>query len=89
MMTAELENEAPLRTTALYLSDEEIRKRVGIGRAKWAGIVRTLEPDGFPKKDPLIGNKRFWPAVRHFFFRRAGLDGILNGGDSPDDEDWS
>jgi hypothetical protein len=30
----------------------------------------------FPAKDPLFGNKRYWPAVRAFLDARSGLTGL-------------
>jgi hypothetical protein len=62
-------NDAP----ALYLTDEQVADRLGIGVDKWRENARVLEPQGLPKRDPLFCRRRYWPAVRAFLDRRNGL----------------
>lgn len=79
---------------ALYVSDAEIMRRLGVGEKTIRVAIRELERSrGFPRKDPLFGEKRYWPAVRAFLDRRAGLnvaapsvpDGKENFDGSPED----
>lgn len=57
----------------LFLPEGEIARRLGIGAERWKTLRRVLEQRGLPKPDPLIG-RRYWPAVRAYFDRRAGVD---------------
>jgi len=55
----------------------------------WDGVATVLERDGLPKRDPLFGNRRYWPAVEAFLRRRNGI-ASLSGGSAPDgEEDWT
>src|SRR5258707_6436254 len=54
------------REEGLFVSDVELYRRLGVGPGTGRIAVRSLEYNGFPKKDPLFGNKRYWPAVRAF-----------------------
>jgi hypothetical protein len=59
---------------ALYLSDVEIARRLGVGEKSVRAAFREFERRrGFPKKDRLFGDKRYWPAVKAFLDRRHGL----------------
>jgi hypothetical protein len=42
----------------LFVSDVGLYRRMGVGPRTGRIAVRALEPSGFPKKDPLWGNKR-------------------------------
>lgn len=58
----------------LYLSDAELVKRLGIGEKTGRVAFRELErARGFPQKDPLFADKRYWPAVKAFLDRRSGV----------------
>lgn len=57
----------------LYVSDDELRRRLGVGEDTLRVAIKQLEHNGFPKKDPLFGKKRYWPAVQAFLDRRSGL----------------
>ena len=59
--------------TGLFVSDLELYRRLGVGPRTGRDAVRALESRGFPRKDPLFGNKRYWPAVRHFLDSLHGL----------------
>lgn len=70
-MTDTIEAPAP---TALFVSDAELTRRLGIGEKTARTAIHTLEKhSGFPPKDPLFGGKRYWPAVQAFLDRRHGL----------------
>lgn len=54
----------------------------------WDGVAQVLERDGLPPRDPLFGNRRYWPAVEAWLRRRNGLASRL-GGSAPDTgENW-
>lgn len=74
--------------TPLYMSDKEIMERIGICDNTWRRVICILEPRGFPKKDPLFSNKRFWPAVEKYLYKRAGSNGIISASDAPKQETW-
>jgi hypothetical protein len=57
----------------LFVSDKELYRRLGVGPKTGMIAVRALEPHGFPRKQPLFGKKRYWPAVRFFLDRYYGL----------------
>ena len=62
------------RRDALFISDAEMYRRLGVGEGIGRVAVRELEKRQiFPPKDPLFGNKRYWPAIRAFLDARAGL----------------
>jgi hypothetical protein len=58
---------------ALYKTEEEIAALIGLGVDKWRDIAHVLEKSGLPRRDPLFGKRRYWPAVRAFLDRRYGL----------------
>ena len=69
---------------ALYRTDEEIAPLVGVGIDKWRALVLVWERTGFPKRDPQVKNKRYWPACRACLDRRNGLSsGITTGATGP------
>lgn len=62
------------RREALFVSDAEMYRRIGLSHKVLRVAVRELEKrQVFPAKDPLFGNKRYWPAVRAFLDARAGI----------------
>lgn len=55
----------------LYLSDAEIIKKMGLPINRGRIMLRALASQpGFPPKDKLLGDKRYWPAVKLFLDRR-------------------
>lgn len=51
----------------LYVTDAELIRRLGVGEKTARVAIGELERrSGFPKKDPLFGDKRYWPAVKAF-----------------------
>lgn len=60
-------------TASLYLPEHEIARRVGMKTDEWEATAIVLERDGLPQRDPLFGERRYWPAVRAFLDHRAGL----------------
>ena len=57
----------------LWVTDAELIRRSGIPRDIARRLLREWDrvPSGFPKKDELMGNRRYWPAVKSYFERRT------------------
>ena len=58
---------------ALFMTDGEIAERVGLSAAEWVALAGVLERSGLPRRDPSFKGRRYWPAVRAYLDRRAGL----------------
>lgn len=58
----------------LYKTEAEIAGIVGVDIAIWRANAAVLERSGLPLRDPLFARRRYWPAVKAFLDRRAGLD---------------
>lgn len=58
----------------LFITDAEMIRRLGVPEKIARVAIRELDrkPE-FPKKDLLMGGRRFWPAVVHFFCARHGI----------------
>jgi len=65
--------EAPLKPYDAYLSERKIAARLNISFARWESNRASFERAGLPRRDPLAGDKRWWPSVKAFFDRRNGL----------------
>ena len=57
----------------LFLTEGEIALRVGVSALDWQAAAHVLERSGLPRPDPLLGQRRYWPSVRAFLDRRAGM----------------
>jgi hypothetical protein len=59
----------------LYLTDEQIARRLGQKPAEWKATASVLQKThaGFPRPNPLFGDRRYWPAVVAFLDRLEGL----------------
>lgn len=67
-----LEREA----TKLYVTDAELIRRLGVPERIAREALRVLDTDlhsGFPRKQKLWGDRRYWPAVRAYFDRHYGI----------------
>lgn len=50
----------------LWVTDEELIAESGVPKPKMQAVLDKLDRDrlsGFPKKNPLYDNRRYWPAV--------------------------
>ena len=56
----------------LYLDEADLAQRIGLPIEDWRAVATVLERAGMPLKDTLFG-RRYWPAVKAYFDRRAGL----------------
>lgn len=66
---------APPRET-LWVTDEELIRRLGVPRKAARAAFHMFDRDlskGFPQKQALWGNRRYWPAVRDYFDHHFGL----------------
>jgi hypothetical protein len=58
----------------LFVTDAELIRRLGVPEKAARVAIRELERrPGFPRKDALFGNRRFWPAVFAYLAKRYGL----------------
>lgn len=72
-MTDTLDHDA--RET-LYVTDAELIRRMGVPEKIARAALQAFDRDrgkGFPQKQALWGNRRYWPAVKAFLDRTNGL----------------
>jgi hypothetical protein len=62
-------------TQPLFISENEVARRVGVTPVDWKAKAHILERDGLPKIDAMWG-MRYWPAVSNFLDRRYGLSKV-------------
>ena len=59
----------------LWVSDSEIIRRIGVPEKKAREAIRMAEAKaGFPKKQKMWGDRRYWPAVRAYFDQLYGVN---------------
>lgn len=70
---------AERKKTRLYITDAELVRRLGVPEKRLRLILPELEKKyNFPKKSPIFGDLRYWPAVKLWFDTH---EGIITGGD--------
>lgn len=60
----------------LFLTDAELIRRLGVPEETGRAALNMLDRErraGFPQKQRLWGNRRYWPAVKAFLDRTGGL----------------
>ncbi|MCK1753822.1 winged helix-turn-helix domain-containing protein [Bradyrhizobium sp. 137] len=58
----------------LFLTDAELIRRLGVPEKKAREAIRMAEAKaGFPKKQKLWGDRRYWPAVKAWLDKHHGL----------------
>lgn len=60
----------PATSEQLYVSDAELIAKIGVDAETLGSFIRLLDRNpksGFPKPDPMLGGRRYWPAVRDWF----------------------
>lgn len=73
-----------------FVTDAEIARRWRVSDKTARVAIREFERrPGFPKKDPLFGGKRFWPAVEAFMLRRAGITISAGAEIESGEENWN
>ena len=58
------------RRDTLWVTDEELIERSGVPANVMRQAILRLDADrlsGFPKKQPLYGGRRYWPAVQEYW----------------------
>jgi hypothetical protein len=64
------------RPDTLYVTDAELIRRIGVPEKIARDAIRALDSNprsGFPQKQKLWGDRRYWPAVRAYLDRTSGL----------------
>lgn len=61
------------KATALLVTEAQIAERMGLQTDELKAVLPTLTKAGFPQPDPLLKNRRYWPACQAFLDRRYGL----------------
>lgn len=80
---------APRAEMPLFPCEVDIARAVlGPGRvSEWKAIAIILERQGLPRIDPMFGG-RYWPAVKAWFDRRAGIGPRLTPAVPGGRENW-
>lgn len=63
---------APDTRETLYITDAELIRRMGVPEKIAREAIRALDKDranGFPQKQKLWGDRRYWPAVKAWLDR--------------------
>jgi hypothetical protein len=70
---AELLAKALAKRETLFITDAELIQRLGIPEKIARKLLREFDrlPCSFPPKDKLCGDRRYWPAVKAWFDKRA------------------
>lgn len=60
----------------LWVTDAEMIRRMGVPEKTARAAIRALDSmrgSGFPQKQKLWGDRRYWPHVKAYFDRTNGL----------------
>lgn len=58
----------------LFLTDAELIRRLGVPEKVARPVLRTMESrPGAPKRQPIWGNRWYWPAVERYLERMSGM----------------
>ncbi|NTF62097.1 winged helix-turn-helix domain-containing protein [Agrobacterium rhizogenes] len=79
------------KSDILFVTDAQCAERLGLTTEQFKIVLPAATKSGFPMKDPLFADRRYWPAVRAWLDHRYGLgaDGALRGLPSLDGaENW-
>jgi hypothetical protein len=63
----------------LYITDAELIRRLGVPEKIARVTIRSLDGNpqsGFPRKSPLFGDRRYWPAVKAYLDSLNRVDTI-------------
>lgn len=75
MSITDTDDTAPRQDT-LYITDAELIRRLGVPEKIARQAIRELDAkrdSGFPRKQKLWGDRRYWPAVKAWLDLRNGL----------------
>lgn len=70
-------DDRPDTGTTLWVTDAELIRRIGVPEKIAREALRMFDEDpgkGFPRKQALWGNRRYWPAVKAYLDRTNGLN---------------
>lgn len=69
-------------TAKLWVTDAELIRRLGVPEKVGRETLRELDKkaSGFPKKQAIWGNRRYWPAVKDYFDELYGAKVSLSTG---------
>jgi hypothetical protein len=72
------DGESDQKCRGLFVTDAELIRRLGVPEKIARGALRALDNmggrhSGFPQKNKLWGNRRYWPAVRQYFDAQYGV----------------
>jgi len=66
----------------LFVTDAELIRRMGVPEKDARAALQVLDASktsGFPRKQKLWGDRRYWPAVKAYFERQNGMLGNRRG----------
>jgi hypothetical protein len=65
-----------IETPTLWVTDAELIRRIGVPEKTARETLRMLDAknDGFPRKQKVWGDRRYWPDVKAYFDRRYGTN---------------
>lgn len=74
----------------LYVTEKELRRRLGLSEVVWRKAVKELERAGLPKRNPLMAGKRYWPAVQEFLleYEKQGNIRPTSSGEKKPEANW-
>ncbi len=61
------------KSDALFVTEAQCADRLGLSLEQFKMALIAATKSGFPMKDPLFADRRYWPAVRAWLDRRYGL----------------
>ncbi|UXS96699.1 winged helix-turn-helix domain-containing protein [Agrobacterium tumefaciens] len=61
------------KSDTLFVTEAQCAERLGLSLDQFKMALLTADKSGFPMKDPLFANRRYWPAVRIWLERRYGI----------------
>ncbi|MBA5801807.1 winged helix-turn-helix domain-containing protein [Rhizobium changzhiense] len=61
------------KSGALFVTEGELASRLGLTLDRLRIALPAAEKSGFPVKDPLFADRRYWPACVAWLDRRYGL----------------
>lgn len=67
------------KSDTLFVTDAQCAERLGLTTDQFKNVLPAVTRSGFPAKDELFANRRYWPAVKAWLDHRYGLsqgDGI-------------
>lgn len=74
------------RPETLFVTEAQCAERLGLSLEQFKSALPALNRGGFPMPDPLLANRRYWPAVWAWCDRRYGIGGDHMHSPYPPDE---